>query len=177
MDYRALETSLIDLVKEQQAKLGYRREEVSLYYPLSTLNHFFGGGRTAEEMHQILKGFAASAGEKYGEITVARQGDRFCFHLSEEMSEYVHSTMKENEFIRELVELTALHGTTMEQIRELFSAYSRRVEETRIKDGEFDWMLRFVENEEDRYCYCFKDEGGHMIYHRFLPEDYEEFGY
>ena len=39
--YQRLEESLTDLVAEEQAKLGYRKEEIRLYYPLSTLNHFF----------------------------------------------------------------------------------------------------------------------------------------
>ena len=39
--YARLEKSLIDIVKEQQAKLGYRKEIVRLYYPLSTFRHFF----------------------------------------------------------------------------------------------------------------------------------------
>lgn len=38
--YDRLAKSLIDIVKEQQAKLGYRKEIVRLYYPLSTLRHF-----------------------------------------------------------------------------------------------------------------------------------------
>ena len=36
MDYHKLEQSLIDVVKEEQAKLGYRKEEIRLYYPLSS---------------------------------------------------------------------------------------------------------------------------------------------
>ena len=43
MNYNRLETSLIDVIKEEQAKLGYMKEKISLYYPLSSLNHFFGG--------------------------------------------------------------------------------------------------------------------------------------
>ena len=42
MNYNRLETSLIDVIKEEQAKLGYMKEKISLYYPLSSLNHFFG---------------------------------------------------------------------------------------------------------------------------------------
>ena len=30
---------------------------------------------------------------------------------------------------------------------------------------------------EDSYIYCFKDEGCHIIYHRFLPEDYADFAF
>ena len=41
MNYNRLETSLIDVIKEEQAKLGYMKEKISLYYPLSSLNHFF----------------------------------------------------------------------------------------------------------------------------------------
>ncbi len=46
-----------------------------------------------------------------------------------------------------------------------------------MHNGEFDFWVRFSEENEDEYYYCFKDEGGHMIYHRFLPEDYADFGF
>ncbi|MDO4311710.1 MAG: DUF3877 family protein [Eubacteriales bacterium] len=177
MDYTALETNLIDLIKEQQAKLGYRKEKVSLYYPLSTLNHFFKSNVNADEMQNILNDFAESVKDRFGEVKVSHKGERFCFHLSDTMSEYVHSTMKENEFIKELVELVSVYGTTMEQIVELFHAHSKHVVTEQIRDGEFDCMIRFEDHADDRYYYCFKDEGCHIIYHRFLPEDYKEFGY
>ena len=45
-----------------------------------------------------------------------------------------------------------------------------------MDNGEFDRMIRFEEG-EDKYYYCFKDEGCHIIYHRFLPEDYADFGF
>ena len=35
MTYHRLENSIIDVIKEEQAKLGYRKEEIRLYYPLS----------------------------------------------------------------------------------------------------------------------------------------------
>lgn len=54
MEYKRLEQSLIDIVKEEQAKLGYRKEDVRLYYPLSTLNHFFDTEDTVEEMEERL---------------------------------------------------------------------------------------------------------------------------
>lgn len=173
-DYTALERNLIDLVKEQQAKLGYRKETVSLYYPLSTLNHFFQSRADADEMQEMLGGFVLSVQERLGEIQVSHRGERFCFRLPEQMSEYVHSQMKENEFIKELVKLMSGHGTGIEQVKELFYSCSDKVIYERIDNGEFDHMLRFEDCDEDKYYYCFKDEGCHMIYHRFLPEDYRE---
>ncbi len=39
--FSRLEKSIMDVIKEEQAKLGYRKEKIRLYYPLSSLNHFF----------------------------------------------------------------------------------------------------------------------------------------
>lgn len=50
MGYEQLERSLIDIMKEEQAKLGYRKEQVRLYYPLSSLNHFFDAEDNTEDM-------------------------------------------------------------------------------------------------------------------------------
>ena len=55
MDYQKLENSLIDVIKEEQAKLGYRKEEIRLYYPLGSLNHFFDTNGNEEEMPEFLR--------------------------------------------------------------------------------------------------------------------------
>ena len=39
MNYQNLEQNIIDVIKEEPAKLGYRLEEIRLYYPLSSVNH------------------------------------------------------------------------------------------------------------------------------------------
>lgn len=38
--YKKLLKNLIDVIKEDHAKLGFRKEKIRLYYPLSSLNHF-----------------------------------------------------------------------------------------------------------------------------------------
>ena len=50
MGYDKLERNLIDIIKEEQAKLGFFREDIHLYYPLSSLNHFFSAKDSADEM-------------------------------------------------------------------------------------------------------------------------------
>lgn len=177
MGYEQLERSLIDIMKEEQAKLGYRKEQVRLYYPLSSLNHFFGTEDHAEDMQKRLSDLPGSLTEKLGEISVSHVKDRFCFHIPEEGSEYVHAHMQENEFIKTLVELLQQHHVTMEQIRALFKQHSEHVIMEEIHNGEFDYLLRFADDKDDPYYYCFKDEGCHMIYHRFLPADYKDFGF
>ena len=217
LDYSNLERSLIDVIKEEQAKLGYYREDIRLYYPLSSLNHFLGTDVNADKMQKILEGTGENVDEtrnivegkeagsattepivgdkeagsataepivagmnarlsdKLGMVEVSHRGDRFCFHILPEGVEYVHENTKENEFIRELVNLVAKHGCTIDQIYELFTAHSDRVGREKMDNGEFDERIWFQDDADDPYYYCFKQEGGHMIYDRFLPEDYEDF--
>ena len=175
MTYHRLENSIIDVIKEEQAKLGYRKEEIRLYYPLSSLDHFFETSADAEEMKKILAGFGAYTKEKLGNVLVSNKGERFCFHIQEQGAEYVHEHMKPNEFIRELVELVGKHGCTMQQVKDLFLSKGKQIQMEPVDNGEFDLMIRFEGDAEDPYYYCFKDEGCHIIYHRFLPEVYADF--
>ena len=145
MGYERLEKSLTDTIKEEQAKLGFRKEAIRLYYPLSSLNHFFDVQEGEEQMLHRLQHLPETWQEKLGDVGVTAKKERFCFYIPEQGSVYVHE-------------------------------HSSHVECQKIENGEFDWMFRFAEDEEDPYYYCFKDEGIHIIYHRFLPEDYREFG-
>lgn len=188
-NYDNLQRSLIDVIKEEQAKLGYYREDIRLYYPLSSLNHFFGTNVGADEMQRILDGkgkgetdrtpivagMNETLSDKLGMVEVSHRGDRFCFHIPPEGVEYVHENTTENEFIRELVQLVAKHGCTIDQVYELFQAHSDQVGREKMNNGEFDERIWFKNDVDDPYFYCFKQEGEHMIYHRFLPEDYEDF--
>ena len=70
MGYERLEKSLIDLVKEEQAKLGYRKEMIRLYYPLSSLNHFMEANADAEEMQELLADFPKAAEDIFGEVGI-----------------------------------------------------------------------------------------------------------
>ena len=186
-NYDNLQRSLVDVIKEEQAKLGYYREDIRLYYPLSSLNHFFGTNVGADEMQRILDGtgeqdhtpIAAAMNEalsdKLGMVEVSHRGDRFCFHIPPEGVEYVHENTTENEFIRELVQLVAKHGCTIEEVYQLFTKHSGHVRREPMENGELDVRIWFEDDAEDPYYYCFKQEEEHMIYHRFLPADYEDF--
>lgn len=48
---------MIDIIKEEQAKLGFRKEEIRLYYPLISLNHFFEADDDVDEMQTRLEQF------------------------------------------------------------------------------------------------------------------------
>ena len=57
MGFKRLEKNLIDIIKEEQAKLGFRKEEIHLYYPLISLNHFFEADDDVDEMQTRLEQF------------------------------------------------------------------------------------------------------------------------
>lgn len=177
MSFDKLKQNLIDIIKEEQAKLGFFEEDIRLYYPLSSLNHFFDSKDTADEMQERLSDLPNSITGCLGKIEVTHRGDRFCFHIPPEGTIYVHENTRPNEFIRQLVELVGRHGCTMDEILDLFHRYSDNILVEDMRNGEFDILIRFLNRPEDPYYYCFKDEGCHIIYHRFLPEDYADFDF
>ena len=177
MGFKRSEKNLIDIIKEEQAKLGFRIEEIRLYYPLISLNHFFEADDDVDEMQTRLEQFPEEVKKKLGDICVTHKKDRFCLHIPEQGSVYVHEHMAENEFIKKLVELMMNHGIKKEDILAIFQKEAKDIRVGDMHNGEFDFWVRFPEENEDEYYYCFKDEGCHMIYHRFLPEDYADFGF
>ena len=124
MAYERLEKSQTDTIKEEQAKLGFRKEAIRLYYPLSSLNHFFDVQEGEEQMLHRLQHLPETWQEKLGDVGVTAKKERFCFYIPEQGSVYVHEHEKPDEFIRELVELVGRHGCTMQEIRELFCKHS-----------------------------------------------------
>ena len=71
MNYEKLEKNIVDVIKEQQAKLGYMKEKVRLYYPLSSLNHFFGTEESPEGMRNLLEGFCNHIRDRLGNVKAA----------------------------------------------------------------------------------------------------------
>jgi hypothetical protein len=165
---------MIDVVREEQLKLGYRREIIRLYYPLLSLNRFLGTEQTAEEMADALAGFCEEVKDCMGAIEISQNAGRFCFCLPEEASEYVHEHADESGFLQELVTLIGHHGTSIEDVIALFRRYSDRVCIEPMENGEFDLLLYFSDGVPDAYYYCLTKEMGHVIYHRYTKEDYED---
>ena len=127
MGFKRLEKNLIDIIKEEQAKLGFRKEEIRLYYPLISLNHFFEADDDVDEMQTRLEQFPEEVKKKLGDICVTHKKDRFCLHIPEQGSVYVHEHMAENEFIKKLVELMMNHGIKKEDILAIFQKEAKDI--------------------------------------------------
>lgn len=175
MDFSKLEKNMIDIIKEEQIKLGYRSETIRLYYPILSLNRFLSTDFNIEQMHKALNGFCNLVEEKLGKIEVTNQDSRFCFKIPPQGSDYVHAQMGKNEFIYDFIKTIEKHGCTMEEILEQFYKYSDKVHVEKVTHGEFDYLIYFEDGIPDEFRYCITDEGCHIIYHRFTIDDYNDF--
>lgn len=70
--YQKLEQNLIDLIKEEQIKLGYQKETIRLYYPADSLLRLLGKELSIEELQQELEWFGAHT-EYLGTVTVSHK--------------------------------------------------------------------------------------------------------
>ena len=65
-------------------------------------------------------------------------------------------------------------GCTIEDLKALFDSYSDRVCMEAPHSEDYDYMLWFEDGRPDSYRYLITDEGVHLTYHRYTPEDYAE---
>ena len=175
MTFSKLEKNIIDVIKEEQVKLGYRRETIRLYYPILSLNRLLNTDCEVKQMTDILNSFCDHVEAKLGRIEISSQGERFCFKIPEEGTEYVHRHMENKEFIIDFINTISKHGVTMEEVLQQFYKYSDQVHVEKVSHGEFDYLVYFENGEPDDFRYCITDEGCHIIYHRFTVDDYNDF--
>ncbi len=174
MNYTLLEKMICDTVKEEQIKLGYERETVRLYYPMSTLANILEEEiHDTEKMDEILEGFIRTSSERLGKLKISHTGNRYCILVPPEGSAYIHEVYDENPFLEEFINAVRRHDGTLESILAVFRSYSNQVicEKSGLED--FDYVIYFGDEKQEDYRYCIKFEGGHTIYHRFLKKDYE----
>lgn len=177
MDFTKLEKNICDVINEEQIKLGYRKEVVRLYYPLLSLNRFLSSQLGVGEMLKALGEFCNVVRERFGDIEVSNKGERFCFCLPVEASEYVHEHTSQDGFLRDFINTVSRHGVTIDEVVAQFKKYSDCVHVEKVSHGEFDYLVYFEDGLPDSYRYCLTDEGSHVIYHRFTIEDYEDFDF
>jgi len=172
MDYSRLEENIVEILKEEQVKLGYASEKVRLYYPLQSLNRFLGTDYSAGEMQAELEWFAKAAEDRLGRMEISHVKERFCLLLPPKASDFVHEHMEDTEFICDLVRAVSKHGATLQEVLDQFYKHSDQVHVEKMTNGEFDYLVYFEDGKPDRFRYCLTDEGCHVMYHRFTEEDY-----
>lgn len=182
MDFSRLERNLIDNIREAQLKLGYENRPMSLNYMLTSLNHLLGADCGYEDMPAILEEFTEYSAPRLGKLSFRLIKDGYCITIPADGTAYVNDSSSGSEFIAALINAVRGHVDSIEQIVELFRKYSDAVT---VKDGngeDFDKLVYFSNGVPDEYYYCLTEEpcmggGCHVIYHRFIREDFEELGF
>ena len=173
-DYEELEKNICYVIKEQHIKLGFSDNSRWLYYPLSALNHMMGTDCDIDEMEEVLKGFFDYAEDRLGPGKVTRKGERFCLHMDPKASVFVRDNVPEEPFLVELIATLEKHGTTMEEVVDVFRKYSDKVHAEPADSDEFDMLVYFEDGEPDPFVYCLADEMGHITYHRMIMSELKE---
>ena len=124
----------------------------------------------------LLDEFRAVERDTLGDIRISCDGERYCFRLPEEASEYVHEHTASGGFLYDFIGVIGRHGASMAEVEAVFRKYSDCVHIEQLDSEDFDYLMYFEDGVPDDYRYCLTDEGHHIIYHRFTPEDYEALG-
>lgn len=176
-DFKELENNIIEVIKEEQIKLGYASETIRLYYPLESLCNLLGSDYTVTELRDPLTQFCELVKSRLGDVEFSHKETRFCFVIPPKGVDYVHESIEENHFLRNFIEKISSHNCTLDDLLQIFHRYSNDVVCEKMNNGEFDYLIYFKNRKPDAYKYCIKFESCHAIYHRFTEADYENFGF
>ncbi len=178
MNFSRLEKNLTDNIKEAQLKLGFDNRPMSLNYMQTSLDNLLGGacGQTA------LDEFADLVLPRLGRLSFRKIKDGICITVPEEGTSYVNGLEERYGFLTELVEKVRCHGISLEEVTDIFRKYSDNVVTEDGNGEDFDLLVYFADQSPDEYLYCLTAEpcmggGCHVIYHRFIREDYEDIGF
>ncbi len=177
-DYTAFENNIIDVIKEEQIKLGYRSETISLYYPAQSIMSLLNTNTlTLSELQEVLGKFCSYVLPRLGTVSFTSKDSMFCLRIPPKGVDYVHDEVEERYFLKEFINTISKHNCSLEDILKIFHQYSANVTCEKADHGNFDYVIFFDSGEPDAYLYCIKFEGTHAMYHRFTKADYISFGF
>lgn len=174
MNIRPLLEDITDQLKEAQIKLGFGPSTVKLYYTIAALSALTGeAAATPAAMAEALSAASEAADTGLGALQILPHGERVEIIIPQEGVRYVHEQVEASPFLLGLIGLFAgHHHATMQDVTALFESQNVPYIRRDIPEGaEFDHVLYFPGGLPDGNCYFFKEEMGHLSYHRFRPED------
>lgn len=180
MNVERLLTNMQDQVLEAQIKLGYAKETIRLYYPVSSLNALLGLTCTgADTMLAMLEQEEALKYTRLGRLQFAVHSGRLEIGIPPEGVEWVYRNLEPPAFLKRFIGLfQEKHSCTIEEVCQVFAEFSHEYVCDVMPFGiDFDYCVHFLDRDIDEYYYCIKMEMGHTIYHRFMQEDYEQLFY
>lgn len=176
MNTDALERDIIDQMVELQIKLGYAYETTRLYYKPESLAALVGTeAAAAAVLVSELQAAGALAHSPLGNVAFGAHEGRIEVRIPPQGARYVHEQVPEPAFLVDLIKLfTTTHHPSKDAVLACFAQHSpAHVVKDMPPGSEFDYSVHFEDAAIDTHYYCFKEEMGHLIYHRFAPSDYQ----
>lgn len=181
MNFERLKKNLCDNIFEAQIKLGYEGRPMSLNYTINSLNHLLGTNLDQSEMEKALDDFSGYAESELGSVMFRIIKNGFCAVIPIKGTEFVHKEYNGGAFISEFIEAVR-RKSSLNELLNVFRKFSENVSITEINSEEFQYLVYFTNNTPDDYRYCLTvdeeiDGSYHITYHRFIKEDYDDFGF
>lgn len=176
MNTEKLVKNIIDQIKEAQIKLGYMRESMRFYYPLSSINSMLDMDfESTGELISYIHSKNILDNTIIGKLLLSIYEDRIEVSVSADGVTYVYENIPSPPFLTDIINLFATHHSTgIDEIRSVFEKYSNDYVCERMPVGwDFDYVMYFKDKSIDEYYYCIKNEMHHTIYHRFSKEDFQ----
>lgn len=178
MEYSRLYDSIISVTKESQIKLGYESVAFGINYVESSLLHLLGDSCTPQELPEVLAQFTAQCSDTLGDVAFTRTSSGYRLDIPATGVDYVHSLIDDNDFLVQFIGVIRNYNSTIDDIVAVFRRYSDRVTVQQIENNdEFDYLIYFDDGVPDAYWYCIDTQDIGMTYHRFVKEDYLDFGF
>ena len=166
-----LKRNIFDNIKECEIKIGYREEDMNLYYPRESLIELLSADR--ENLSEAIAAFCKTAEAELGPLTINETGEkgRFCIHVPSAGVKYVHENVKNSPFLAAFLDEIFKPGNSLEDIVKVFQAFSNDVMIEKVDDHE--WGIFFLNPEIDPYVYYLEQEEFGLQYHRFTKHAYD----
>ena len=190
MNTNALERHITDTVKEWQMKIGYRSEEMKLYYPDVSLAGLLelSEGWTEASLKEALQEFSEETKERLGGVQISNAGDRYCVAVPAEGCTYIHENEPDSAFLRSFLGVITGLEPSMQAVEQCFADAAAAGNETYVKEdreaeglgivfyfcAEKDAKQTSEDSQIDAYVYCVEEDDFGITYHRFSWPDFQK---
>lgn len=177
MKYTRLRKNLTSVLKEALIKLGYDGVGVGINYMSSSLLNLIDDVEE-KDLPACLDEFCAQLEEEFGKITVSKIENGYRLDVPLKGVDLVNGSICEDEFLVKFINQIRNPLGTLDDIINVFRSFSSRVHiEQTPTNPEFDYLIYFEDGEPDEFWYCIDTEDLGMTYHRFMKNDYLDFGF
>ena len=190
MNTAALERHIIDTVKEWQMKIGYRSEEMKLYYPDVSLAGLLelSDGWDETALKSALTEFSKETAPRLGGVQISNVKDRYCVAVPAAGCTYIHENEPDSAFLRSFLDVITGLEPSMQAVEQCFADAAAAGNEAYVKEdreaeglgivfyfcAEKDAKQTPEDSKIDAYVYCVEEDDFGITYHRFSWSDFQK---